>query len=238
MRYLLAFAVLVLMTVCARAEESVTVMLKNDSSYTGILVVKSASEVVLRLEDGSIKSIRRTVIREIISHGEVQATTPSAASDTSKTTDATKGPAKTTNYEIRQRKNKEDDPRSFWCVGATLITPASFNIRTGFNENRMAYHISGLYFGSSGGVQLNAMYAFSKSDNTENYIGLALGTMTIHFGKAIGDFHAGDYKWNYVGPVYVLHTGGFLLEGGLSIGSGDFTNPQLLLQIGYVPKFW
>ena len=44
-------------------------------------------------------------------------------------------------------------------------------------------------------------------------------------------------EWTFLGLVYNLNFRGFFLEPGLTFGEGDYSNPQLALQIGYMHRF-
>lgn len=53
-----------------------------------------------------------------------------------------------------------------------------------------------------------------------------------------GKSHIGSYSnepsrdWNYVGVSTTFQSGHFFIEPGLTVGKGDFSNPQFSLQIG------
>jgi hypothetical protein len=45
------------------------------------------------------------------------------------------------------------------------------------------------------------------------------------------------YRQDYLGMAYAVSYGGFLVEIGLGSGRGDFPNPQLIYQFGYMIHF-
>ena len=118
MRYLIAFVIFLLMTACSRADEIATVVLKNDSSYTGKVVVNLATEIALRLPDGTLKSFRRTVIREIIIHQDVS-NASIVRTDTSATADTSRVNQPITTYSYLKPDSVNADPPDFFCLGAT-----------------------------------------------------------------------------------------------------------------------
>jgi hypothetical protein len=46
-----------------------------------------------------------------------------------------------------------------------------------------------------------------------------------------------DQTWLYAGPALSLDLFGIYAEGGLTLGIGDFSNPQLAVQLGYAYHF-
>ena len=112
-------------------------------------------------------------------------------------------------------------------VGGSLGTPAVLNLVVGYQTPRFGVRGSGLYFGSSvHGFQISPGVHFGPANKAWHGIGAVFGTMNLL-----------DQKFTYAGLAYQLTTrGGFYLEAGFSGGSGDFTSPQLLLQIGGVAR--
>ena len=43
--------------------------------------------------------------------------------------------------------------------------------------------------------------------------------------------------WDYIGIAYNLNYKDFYLEAGITSGSGSYSNPQIMFQIGYVYRF-
>ncbi|MER3327992.1 MAG: hypothetical protein RIF34_00325 [Candidatus Kapaibacterium sp.] len=98
--------------------------------------------------------------------------------------------------------------------------------------------ISGLYLGKFQGGQLDIGYKLNTSKKTYQAITIAAGLS--RFPEDAREFRQPPTprKWDYVSINYLLNTKGFLLSVGLSSGEGDFTNPQLMFQIGYSSQFW
>lgn len=123
-------------------------------------------------------------------------------------------------------------------IGATFGTPAVGNIRVGVRTEKLAFHYSGGYWGDVFGFQLNPMLLLSKDEKTYHYLSALIGYSHL---KSEQIYRIGPYtiidegvNWLYGGVGYVFNTRGFFLELGLSAGTGSFTSPQLMFQIGYV----
>lgn len=43
-----------------------------------------------------------------------------------------------------------------------------------------------------------------------------------------------DEDWNYAGVSGTFQYGGFYIEPGITVGSGDFSSPQLTIQVGWL----
>jgi len=52
-----------------------------------------------------------------------------------------------------------------------------------------------------------------------------------------GEFRVVDDHWIYIGLGSAVNFHGFFLSAGLSLGTGTYNNPQVLLQLGYVRRF-
>ena len=125
-------------------------------------------------------------------------------------------------------------------LGVTLGTPAGLNVVGAKHFDNLMVKASGFYLGYPvKGIQLELGYKFSEYDRTYNAFNIVAGIAEYGEKERI-NFHWSIYNyksWKYIGIVYNLNTNGFYLQSGLSIGEGDFTNPQLLLQVGYVYQF-
>ena len=103
----------------------------------------------------------------------------------------------------------------------------TINLVVGYQTPRFGVRGSGMYLGSTvHGFQISPGIHFGPANKAWHGIGAVFGTMNLS-----------DQRFTYGGLAYQLTTrGGFYLEAGLSGGSGDFTTPQLLLQIGGVAR--
>lgn len=209
----LVFVVLILVgsAMVLHAEENATIILKNDSTFIGRVVTNSASEVVLRFRDGTERSFRRTNIRDI-SITKVQ-----------------------TKSE-RLKANLIESPPHFSCFGATIGRQALLNLRGGTHDSSFATHISGMFYSAVVGIQLNLMWCFWQQNHTQHYLSAMGGYQYADLKSKFLWYEAGRNEWTFQGVGYVLHSREFLLEAGVCWPSGTQYKPQLLVQVGWVPK--
>lgn len=111
-------------------------------------------------------------------------------------------------------------------LGITLGTPGAVNLAVARWFGQYGVRVCGMAFDSSKGIQANIAYKFSDNADRSHSVALVFGGSKI-MGKV----------WNYAGVAYNLNYGNFFLEAGLSAGSGSFSTPQLLLQLGYSYRF-
>ncbi len=127
----------------------------------------------------------------------------------------------------------------FSFLGASLIMPGGLNIVVGHEHGRFGGRLSVGYIGSMGGIQGNFLVNLSRRKSFNHHLSIGFGSTYIDTKEYVqywGEITTSK-TWTYVGGFYDLNYGGFFLETGLSIGSGDFSNPQLMLQLGYVYEF-
>ncbi len=120
----------------------------------------------------------------------------------------------------------------YWMFGGALGTPAGLNLIFGRSFGGFGMRLSGMVFGGRlYGAQVDVVRIGRTSASFSHQPFLGVGTLHVNGGGTGG----GD--WTYVAAGYGLNSGGFHFNIGLSVGSGDFSNPQLMLQIGYVHEF-
>lgn len=121
--------------------------------------------------------------------------------------------------------------------GVAIGTPAVINLTFTNHFDDFLVKLSGLYLSRTQGFQADFGYKFSESRYT--YHALTLGVGYLDYEATIdnnGRLINRTY-WEYATLQYLLNTKGFLLSAGLSAGDGSFSNPQLMLQIGYSYQF-
>lgn len=133
---------------------------------------------------------------------------------------------------------KEEALKTKAEFGGTLGTPAGLNLVYNNHFDNFILQLSGLYLGPIRGIQLGFCWKVSESENNYHAFGGAIGSS--YFEEEKEDYYYSYTeinKWTYVAAVYNFNYNGFYLQPGLSFGEGTFSNPQLLIQIGYVYKF-
>ncbi len=108
-------------------------------------------------------------------------------------------------------------------VGGSFGTPAVFNLVVGYQTERLGVRASGMTLGSfGGGLQVSPVIHFGPGNKAWHGIAIPLG-----------HFELQGLQFNYAGIAYQVSTrGGFYFEAGLAGGTGDYSNPQVIFQIG------
>ena len=135
------------------------------------------------------------------------------------------------------------EKKGYPMFGITAITPGGLNLLFGQHFGNFGIRLQGGLLPLSAtmwGFQGNLLYNFQKSESFENNISIAFGQLNIPIKKGFSLWEGTIYEngdWTYAAVCYDFNTSGFFLEIGLSFGSGYFSNPQVLLQLGYVYRF-
>ncbi len=122
--------------------------------------------------------------------------------------------------------------------GITIGTPAGLNITTSqYFGSKAGLRLTGAYFpsrcgGYLAGGQAGIIWKLKEEGNSLYDVAVVCGYTEIEYGRASGE----DQIWQYVGITGSYKWRSFFIEGGLSVGSGTYTNPQALLQIGLIFK--
>lgn len=119
---------------------------------------------------------------------------------------------------------------SYQEIGINFGTPAVLNLAFGHWFNSVGVRVSGMYFGTTNGVQLNVGLKLSDNVRTRHALFIIGGISNIDLDNRVRE-------WTFLGLVYNLNFRGFFLEPGLTFGEGDYSNPQVALQIGYMHRF-
>ncbi len=121
----------------------------------------------------------------------------------------------------------------FTFVGISLLTPGGVNIVVGKDFGKFGARLAAGYIGTAAGIQGNFLFNLSRSKSFNSHLSVGVGSSVI----GTSNRYSSSSTWTYIGGFYDLNYGGFFLETGLSIGSGSYSNPQLMLQLGYVYEF-
>lgn len=132
----------------------------------------------------------------------------------------------------RYMKTKKISPYSM--AGATILMPGGVNLIYGYQDENYGIRLTAGYIGYAMGVQVNLLKNISKSASFEHNISLAFGTSRF---EDTSYWYYNVFRWTYAGLCYDLNFHGFFLEAGLNVGTGSYSNPQVMAQIGYVYRF-
>ncbi|MFZ1729990.1 MAG: hypothetical protein WBQ23_02215 [Bacteroidota bacterium] len=125
---------------------------------------------------------------------------------------------------------------SYYELGVNIGTPAGINLAMGKWFGIVGARLSGMYFGDQlAGLQGNI--GFKLSDNRKRSHVLAAIFGASHLEENYRTSQQRSLEWTFVGAVYELNLRGFFVQGGLTVGSGDFSSPQAFFQIGYMYRF-
>ncbi len=139
----------------------------------------------------------------------------------------------------RQNASEEpgDFPSTFAVIGAGIGSPSSIAIIAGLYSSGWSAKISGAPWGPNWrGIQASITVPFNHQDRFVHGIALVAGSfrlnpvLTDDNGVSRETIRTG----RYIGLAYDVLYAGFSVQAGLGTGSGDYKNPQLLLQCGYL----
>jgi hypothetical protein len=137
--------------------------------------------------------------------------------------------------------SEANGPTSFPLVGGSLGTPAALHLIGGYYMGPIGARASLGYLGRLYGAQLNLYRNLTRKEGFSQNLGIAAGYSNIpHFvfdENTSRIFVDRTMTWTYISAVYDVNVNGIFGEIGLSFGSGSFSNPQLMLQVGYVFEF-
>lgn len=123
--------------------------------------------------------------------------------------------------------------------GATVGSPAIINALISYNAFKTGgIRLSGLTgLTDNSGYQIELYYNLSNSKNFESNISVMKGESKFIDVNQNSFFETNYLYWNYYGAAVDLNYYGLFGQFGLSMGSGDFSSPQLMFQLGYVHRF-
>jgi hypothetical protein len=126
---------------------------------------------------------------------------------------------------------------SYFEIGGNLGFPAAVNAYIGFWYGLFGIHASGMHIYLADGLQANIALNLYDQTNIRHSLSLAGGFSNIRKDKRGSEGILKNFHWEYIGSTYNIFYKGFWTEIGLSFGEGNYTNPQLLFQLGYVYRF-
>ncbi|WP_299806151.1 hypothetical protein [uncultured Shewanella sp.] len=113
-------------------------------------------------------------------------------------------------------------------IGLSLGSPAGANFVIKSDELGFPLQVSGGYWGDKvSGVELGYNF-YQQKDSFFHSAQVITGYSDVEKNQFESD------KWTYAGISATFKTGGFFMEPGLTFGSGDYSNPQLTFQIGWL----
>lgn len=122
-------------------------------------------------------------------------------------------------------------------LGITFLTPGGINLNVGTMDEDFGIRGQVGYIGSAFGSQLDFLLPFYFSSDVAISFVPSLGYSWMEIDE-MGNYgpRISVYEWIYVAGGFNANLFGFDLNLGLSLGTGDFTNPQLMFSFGYVHR--
>lgn len=191
------------------------VTMKDGTVYKGTLVDTNMETLTLLQENGTRIVIQRENVLRL------EAYTPGG------------------DESIAPARVSEQQQDYYTTFGLTLGTPAGVNLNLGRYFDQFGLRLSGGYWGTLGGIDLNAMSLLNRGSSFTHELFVGCGYLSIE--EEVHDGFWGYYTrvrdWLYLEGGWSCNWSGFFGLIGLSVGSGSFRSPQLVLQIGYVHEF-
>jgi len=144
--------------------------------------------------------------------------------------DTLKSPA-----EINDKGEAKSDviKREYAVLGLSLAGPAGLNFIAGYYFKYFGFHISGMFYHPEmTGGQLNLLWKFYESRRFIHSVSVVGGI--THFDSTSVGLDIVD--WKYGGIAYNFYWSGFFAELSITMGDGNYTNPHVMFQLGYIQK--
>jgi hypothetical protein len=192
----------------SRSDAQTRIEVRSGATYVGRIIADTADVLVLRTTDSTDVTIKKSNISRL----EVGEFT------------------------------KEGRRRSYASLGVTLGTPAGIHALGGYYFGDIGLRAHAGYWGGLYGGQISLVRNLSQGDRMTHSLSLGAGYshITLQHSRFVAwgvEEYTTTDEWKYVSAAYSVNWHGFFLELGLSVGSGTFSNPQLMGQIGYVYDF-
>jgi small nuclear ribonucleoprotein (snRNP)-like protein len=253
MKFVIYLFILIALNLCPLFAQ-VEIETRNGEKFIGIIDSSSTDKLFLRkLQDNTTYPIDKLFVKEtkqrsvsikILSGTEYEGTLKTFNDSMFVLLTSEKNEVFIKRNEVLTLElNNPYDKSGYSMLGITAITPGGINLLFGQHFGKFGIRLQGGLLPLSRtmwGFQGNLLYNFQKSESFENNISLAFGQLNIPINKGFSPWEGTIYEngdWTYGAVCYDFNTGGFFLEVGLSFGTGYFSNPQALLQLGYVYRF-
>lgn len=194
------------------------------ATYSGRILNEDSREVLIRTTDSLDITIPRDKI-ESVSYGKVTrsvtAPTPHSAE------------AEPIQWQPAPIMSEPEEPH--WAAGLALGTPAALQPVVAYYSGEWGVRGSAMMYPETVvGLQVGLMKRILKSGELDVNAALISGFSVLEGDRS--NFY-NDEMWVYAGPALSLDLFGIFAEGGLTLGIGDFSNPQLMFQLGYAYHF-
>jgi hypothetical protein len=221
---------IVMIAAPAVAGAQTTITTVDGKEYVGTVVDEGADAVTLAGTDSTEVKIPRTRIRSVVYGGGGVAGPGGGAGAVTPVVPAS---APTTALIEEPVPEKENFP----ILGGALGTPAGLNLIAGYYFGGFGVRFSGMYLSTIHGFQIDFLRNIGRSKTFSHNIHVGAGISHMELPSDYSYLPDEIHDWSYLTLGYDLNWSEFHLAAGLSTGSGSFSNPQLMLQFGYVHEF-
>ncbi len=123
-----------------------------------------------------------------------------------------------------------------FVLGATMGAPSGVSVPGGLYFSDLGVRISGGSWGKNwNGVQGDLSFNFLRRPSFVMSISVIGGQFQ---NKSTDSQQGGQYvQQKYYGLAYDMDLAGFFLQTGLATGPGEYSNPQITFQFGYLWEF-
>ncbi len=128
-------------------------------------------------------------------------------------------------------------PRVSYLFGPVVGVPSGVALMGGIIAPPLSVRLSGGYWGSDwNGLQADVGWVFDAEGLLTQGIFVVAGTFRVNPRLLTdqGMLVKSVRQDRYVGLAYEVDYSGFFLQAGLAKGRGDYPNPEVLLQAGYL----
>jgi hypothetical protein len=199
------------------AAQTTTITTREGKEFKGKVVTEGADAITLIGADSVEIKVPRSQIRSIVYN---DSSTTTAVSTGSTAAAAPAVPEKT----------------SFPILGAALGTPAGLNGIVGYYFDGWGVRASAMYLPTINGIEVEFLRNIGRSGTFSHNVHVGAGVSHMEIP---GDLYTLEeiYDWRYFTAGYDINWNSFHVSAGLSWGSGSYSNPQLMFQLGYVKEF-
>jgi len=123
--------------------------------------------------------------------------------------------------------SQEKIAESYQKFGFAILSPAVGNIVYGYTTKKFGFQFSGGFWGKDVyGIQVGPSINLYLSENIEHNCIIAYNAQNLETKY----FNSINFLWD-------ANFSGFHLQAGMGFGSGSFSSPQLMIQIGYAYRW-
>lgn len=128
---------------------------------------------------------------------------------------------------------------SYFSIGATLGFPAAINFEFMYNfHTQIGVRLSGMHLNRSiEGIEFDFVYSLPSSGNFSAGFYCGIGYSKLPYSYNEENYSKNIRIWRYGNIGGELNYNDFFAKLGVSMGTGDYPNPHLLGNLGFIHRF-